>query len=277
MKNRMYVGDVDARKIQYIWEMKRVFADERKTKIEEMLKKNPSVATSELTELFQVSVETIRRDLEYLESHGRLKRVHGGAIAVGRLQNYTSLSGRVEEHRPEKRKLALAACSFIQEGDYIALDTGSTALELAAVLGERFRKLTVVTHSLETAKLLSEKENIRTVLAGGVYLPEEKCFCGYLTLDMIRQLHVSKCFIAPSAVSLDFGISDHMPELIAVQRAFLEVSDQVYVLADSSKFGTFAPMKICDLSPAFVYITDSELPDDVLETYTKAGFPVTRS
>ncbi|MCI9276170.1 MAG: DeoR/GlpR transcriptional regulator [Lachnospiraceae bacterium] len=254
-----------------------MFADERKIKIEEMLKRKPSVTTSELTELFQVSVETIRRDLEYLESQGRLRRVHGGAVAVGRLQNYTSLSGRVVEHRPEKREIALAACAYIQEGDYIALDTGSTALELAGVLGERFRELTVLTHSLETVKLLSERENIRTILAGGFYLPEEKCFCGHLTLDMIRQLHVSKCFIAPSAISLDFGIRDHMQELIAIQRAFLEISDQVYVLADSSKVGVCAPLKICEMSASYRYITDAGLPDEILETYVKAGFEVVRS
>lgn len=254
-----------------------MFADERKTKIEEMLKRRSSVTTSELTDFFQVSVETIRRDLEYLESQGRLRRVHGGAVAVGRMQNYTSLSGRVVEHRQEKRKIASAACDYIQEGDYVALDTGSTAIELAAMLGERFRELTVLTHSLETTKLLSEKENIHTILAGGFYLSEEKCFCGHLTLDMIRQLHMSKCFVAPSAVSLKFGISDHMQELIAVQRAFLDVSDQVFILADSSKFGVCAPLKICELSPAFRYITDSGLPDETMETYADAGFEIIRS
>ena len=87
-------------------------------------------------------------------------------------------------------------------------------------------------------KILEEKENIRVVLAGGFYLPAEKCFCGHLALDMVRQLHISKCFIAPSAISLNFGISDHMQELIAVQRAFLEIADQAYILADSSKFET---------------------------------------
>lgn len=254
-----------------------MFADERKTKIEEMLKRRSSVTTSELTDFFHVSVETIRRDLEYLESQGRLRRVHGGAVAVGRLQNYTSLSGRVVEHRSEKRKLALAACTYIKEGDYIALDTGSTAVELAALLGERFRELTVLTHSLEIMKLLSEKENIHVILAGGFYLPEEKCFRGHLTLDMIRQLHMSKCFVAPSAISLDFGISDHMQELIAVQRAFLEVSDQAYILADSSKFGVCAPLKICEMSSAFRFITDSGLPDEVWETYVNAGFHVIKS
>lgn len=90
-----------------------MFADERKTKIEDMLKRHASVTTSELTEAFGVSVETIRRDLEYMESQGLLKRVHGGAVAMRRLQSYTSLSGRRREHQPEKHSLALKACSYI--------------------------------------------------------------------------------------------------------------------------------------------------------------------
>lgn len=253
-----------------------MFADERKTKIADMLKRHPSVTTSELTELFQVSVETIRRDLEYMESQGQLKRVHGGAIAVGKLQNYTSLSGRYTEHVPEKHNLVQKACSYIREGDFIALDAGSTVYELAALLGERFRRLTVLTYSVEVMRILAEKENIRTILAGGFYLPEEKCFCGQLTLDMIRQLHVSKCFIAPAAISLNFGLSDHMQEMIAVQRAFLEISDQAYILADSSKYETCAPLKICDFNPKFLYITDSGLPDKILEAYEKASGEVVR-
>lgn len=253
-----------------------MFADERKTKIEDMLKRHASVTTSELTEAFGVSVETIRRDLEYMESQGLLKRVHGGAVTMRRLQSYTSLSGRRREHQPEKHSLALKACSYIKEGDFIALDAGSTAYELAALLGERFRALTVLTHSLEVMKILEEKENIRVVLAGGFYLPAEKCFCGHLALDMVRQLHISKCFIAPSAISLNFGISDHMQELIAVQRAFLEIADQAYILADSSKFETCAPMKISDFDPRFTCITDSGLPDQVWEAYKKASVDVVR-
>lgn len=253
-----------------------MFADERRAEIADRLNRKASVTTSELMELFQVSVETIRRDLESMEGQGLLKRVHGGAIAVGRQQNYTSLSGRAEEHRMEKRNLAAVACSYIREGEYIALDTGSTTLELAALLGDRFRELTVLTHSLEVVKILAERDNIRTILAGGFYLPEEKCFCGHLTLDMVRQIHVSKCFIAPAAISLNFGISDHMQELIAVQRAFLETADQVCILADSSKFETCAPIKVCKLDSRYLYITDSKLSDEMLEAYRRAGADVKR-
>lgn len=253
-----------------------MLADERKNKILEILERQPTVTTSELTVLFQVSLETIRRDLEYLERQGALRRVHGGAVSVGRLQRYTSLSRRAEEHRQEKKDLAQTACSFIREGDYIALDAGSTAFELALLLRERFRELTVLTHSLELVRILAEREGIRTVLAGGYFMAAEKCFCGYLTLDMIRQMHVNKCFIAPAAISLDFGISDHIQEMIAVQRAFSEIADQTYVLVDSSKFETCAPLKICGLDTRFRYITDAGLSDEMWELYQNASVQVVR-
>ncbi len=248
-----------------------MFADERRTHIEQMLKKHSAVTTSELTRLFQVSLETIRRDLEYLEDQGVLKRVHGGAISVAKQQKYTDFTKRTEWRQSEKRNLAMTACSFIQEGNEIALDAGSTTLELAALLCERFRELTVLTHSLEAVGIFSEQSRFRTILAGGFYLPQERCFYGHLTLDMIRQIHVSKCFIAPSAISLDFGVSDHIPELISVQRALLKSADQAYLLVDSSKFETFAPLKICDIDSRYVCITDSGLSDELLETYQKAS------
>lgn len=254
-----------------------MFADERKNKIIAMLESRSSITTSELTELFQVSLETIRRDLEYLEGQGSLKRVHGGAIALGQFKNYTSLVGRTLEHQPQKHHLALAACGYIQEGDFIALDAGTTTLELAALIRDRFQTVTVLTHSLEIVKVLSQKESIRTILAGGIYNPQEYCFGGQLTLDMIRQLHVSKCFIAPAAVSLGFGISDHLPDLIMVQRALLEISDRAYVLADSSKFESCAPMKICGLGPKLSLITDSGLSDEILKAYQNASVPVVRA
>lgn len=253
-----------------------MLADERKNKILELLDGRPAVTTSELTALFQVSLETIRRDLEYLEKEGALKRVHGGAVAARKLQSYASLSRRAKEHRPEKRDLAQAACSFIREGDYIALDAGSTTFELALLLRDRFRELTVLTHSLELVRILAEREGIRTILAGGFYTPAEKCFCGHLTLDMIRQLHVNKCFIAPAAISLDFGISDHMPEMIAVQRSFSDISDETYVLVDSSKFETCAPLKICGLNPHFRYITDAGLSDEIWGLYQDTSINIIR-
>ena len=253
-----------------------MFANERRIQITEMLNRRSSVTVNELTDTFRVSLETIRRDLEYLEKQGALKRVHGGAVTVHKMQNYTSLSFRVSEHREEKRKLALASLPFIQEEDRIALDTGSTSFELASLLCERFSRLTIVTNSLEVFQILSGKEGFQTILTGGFYMPGEKTFYGHLALDMIKQLHVSKFFLAPSAISLDFGISDHIHEMIAVQRALIAISDQIIVQADSSKFETCAALKVCDLNPCFLYFTDSGLPDEIAEAYRKAGLQITK-
>lgn len=254
-----------------------MFANERRIRITEMLERSNSVTVTELTDAFHVSLETIRRDLEYLENQGALKRVHGGAVTVRKMQRYTSLSSRVTEHREEKRKLAQASLPYIREGDRIALDTGSTSFELASLLCEHFHALTVLTNSLEVFRILSEKEGFQTILTGGFYLPGEKAFHGHLTLDMIRQLHVSKFFLAPSAISLDFGISEHIPEMIAVQRAIIGISDQIIVQADSSKFETRAALRVCDLNPLFLYLTDSGLSDEILEIYKKASLNVIKA
>lgn len=251
-----------------------MFADERRTKIADMISRNNSVSTSELTEIFQVSLETIRRDLESMEEQGVLKRVHGGAISVQKLQSYDNLSRRTISHQTEKRKLSLAACACISNRDYIALDVGTTAIELAKLIRERFQELTVLTNSLEIFEILSGNRGIHTILAGGFYLAEEKCFYGHPTIDMIHQFHVAKCFITPSGISLNFGISDHIHEMIDVQRNIMGISDEIYVLVDSSKFESCAPLKICDLNKAHTYLTDSGLSEEIYKIYHEVGIKI---
>lgn len=155
-----------------------MFANERRIKIAEMLERRSSVTVAELTDAFQVSLETIRRDLEYLERQGALKRVHGGAITVRKMQSYSSLSARVTEHREEKRRLALAAIPYIREGDCISLDTGSTSFELAALLCEHFHELTVVTNSLQVFRFFRERKGSRPFLREGSICRMRRLFTG---------------------------------------------------------------------------------------------------
>ena len=251
-----------------------MFANERRNKILELLNRRSSVTVTELTGLFQVSLETIRRDLEYLEQQGALKRVHGGALSMKRMQNYTGLSERLAEHQSEKRQIARAALSHIHEGDRIALDAGSTTSELAHLLCDSFHELTIVTASLTIFEILSEKPGFQVILTGGFYLPDEKAFYGHLALDTIRQLHVSAFFHAPSALSLNFGLSEHVKELAEVQRALIASADQVIVLADSSKFETCAALKVCDLSPRFLYLTDNGLREEMRDAWRKASLDI---
>lgn len=251
-----------------------MFADERRAKIIELLKVRQSLTVAELTKLFHVSIETIRRDMEYLEGIGSLRRVHGGAVSVKRMQNYIQLSERLSEHQKEKQVIAKTASAMIKEGDVIALDSGSTSLPLAQLLCERLDSLTVVTNSLEIFSVLSEKQSFNIILAGGYFYDRERAFYGHMTMDMIKQLHVSKYFLTPAAISIKFGLSDFVNEMISVQRTLIMQSSQIIVLADSSKFETEASYKICDLSSAYTYITDTGLPNEICRAYEEKGIHI---
>lgn len=244
-----------------------MFANERRLKITELLTISSSITVSELIQLFQVSIETIRRDLEYLERQGALKRVHGGAVSVQKMQNYTRLSERVSDHQAEKHELAELAAGYVEQGDIIAVDAGSTTPIFAHELTNMFSNLTVITNSLDIFHICSNKKGFEVILTGGYYHENERAFYGHLTLDMINQLHISKYFLSPSALSLSFGISDFIKEIIPVQRAFLLQSRQVFVLADSSKFETSAALRICKMEPSYIYVTDSALPQEIRQRY----------
>ena len=144
----------------------------------ELLKKNVAVTTVQVSHDLNVSVETIRRDFLALEEENRLLRVHGGAVLPSGGVERMPLTDRLEINREEKRILSDAACDFIKNGDIIAVDTGSTAVEFVEILSLRFKELTVITHSLDVFERLQNKSGFKNILVGGIYLPDEKAFCG---------------------------------------------------------------------------------------------------
>ncbi len=249
-----------------------MFAKERQEKICQMLCENGAVTTAHLVQVFDVSVETIRRDLLSIEQQGRLTRVHGGAVASGGMKPYYALPRRNQEFSKEKRELAQVAMAFIREGDYIGLDTGSTANVFAEVLKEQFENLTIVTHSMDLFEILTDQFPV--ILSGGRYLKEEKAFYGALALESFDHLRVQKAFIFPSAVSLRFGICDYQQDLFPMQKKLIEIADQVFVLADSSKFESRALLKIDDMRPEHYYVTDSLLTDELKNLYVENGMQI---
>jgi DeoR/GlpR family transcriptional regulator of sugar metabolism len=244
-----------------------LLANERQQKILTMLKTSGAVTTAELIDAFDVSIETVRRDLLQLERSGQLQRVHGGAVIPGNMRPYTDLPHRLEANQDAKAELCATAALLVEEDDIICIDSGSTAYFFAKVLADRFSRLTVITHSMDVFEILSQKEGFRIILAGGCYLPQEKAFHGSITLDTLRQLHVRKAFLCPSAISLKTGIWDYDRELTQVQKQILSICDQAVFLADSVKFETSALLKLCDTAPNHIYVTDSGLPQQYKQFY----------
>lgn len=251
-----------------------MLAKERQNLISNLLKTDGAVMVSDLVQRFDVSVETVRRDLLAMEKEGLLARVHGGAVNVSQMMPYHPLSYRNLEQNDQKSILARTAASLVQDGDYIAIGCGSTPVHFARALKEKRRRLTVVTYSLEIFEILRTAPDFRLILLGGQFVPEENSFFGQLTLDMLSSLHVQKAFVFPSAVSLEHGICGYEETLYPMQQKLLACCDRAYILADSSKFERTALFKVSDMRPEYIYVTDPELPGRLRELYRENGLTV---
>ncbi len=251
-----------------------MLANERRKIISEMLQKDGAVTTAALMRRFSVSIETIRRDLLCMEEERLLERVHGGAVLPGEMKAVLSLERRNEAFAAGKEALARTAASLVREGDTVGIDAGSTAVFFAEALKERFSRLTVVTHSIDVFNLLAHHRNFDVILCGGHFIKEENAFYGNLTLEMLDRLHVQKLFLFPTAVSLRYGICDFQEALMAVQKKLLSCGDKIYILADSSKFETRALLKLDDMRPEYVYVTDGGLSKELAGIYKENGMQI---
>jgi len=243
-----------------------ILSEERKQKILDDLNRRGKVKVVDLAEYFQVSSETIRRDLDVLESCGLLKRVYGGAVKrVFASAAEPSFQQRTNVRLREKRAIAAKAAEFVQDGEAIAIDVGTTMLELALQLKGK-KDLTIVTNAVPVATALTEllcsgELTGRVFLLGGNLNPRQQSMSGRFTESMLCQFHISKAFISAGGISLDFGVSDYDPDESFISRAMIDVADEVIVLADHSKIGVRALCKICDLESADIMVCDRELPD----------------
>jgi len=248
-----------------------MLSTQRQKEIEKILSEKGAVTVADLVEKFAVSVETVRRDLLAMEKKGLLTRVHGGAVSNAEMKPFRSLEMRNEENVEGKKQLAMKACEFIDEGDYIAIDEGSTAIFLAQEIKNRFKNLTVVTYSLDVFEILRKNVGINVILTGGFFNNCENAFYGNLVLEALEKIHVGKSFIFPTAVSLEFGIGDYHSDFYDVQKKFFKIADKKFILADSSKFEKKALLKVEDMHEEYVYITDNGLPESLEKLYKENG------
>lgn len=251
-----------------------MLAQERQSRILDMIQKNGAVTTAKLVTLWEVSLETVRRDLLTLEKNGKVLRVHGGAIAKAGMKSYPELQQRTKEFKAQKYALSLKAAAFVSEGDIIGIDAGSTANAFAEVLKEKFTQLTVVTHSKDVFNILCDHRDFSVILCGGHYMRKTNAFCGELTLNMLKGLHLQKTFITPSAVSIEYGICDYEKDLYPIQKQLIRSSDEVYILADSSKFEKTGFLQIDSMKEEYIYVTDALLSDEAVRLYQENNLQI---
>lgn len=237
-----------------------LFAEERKNRILQLLEENSKILVPELCDIFHVSSVTIRNDLRELEADGRLKRTHGGAIPVDKTSFEPSPSMKEVEHIEEKMKIAAFAAKFIEDGDTIALDTGSTTFELAKCLADKHH-LTVVTNDLQIAAYLdAQNDDTQVVLIGGNIRKGFHCTVGSIATSTLQDLNVDKAFMATNAFSLERGFTTPSVQQAEIKMCFLKIASETIMLTDSSKFGKISFIKFADLQAVDRLITDSGMP-----------------
>ena len=246
---------------------------ERRQRIVEVVETRRSVSVSELCEMMDVSDMTIRRDLKVLSNEGMLERVHGGALACdGSLRELPYLV-RATEHINHKVTIGRRAAELITEGSSIALDIGTTTLELAKAL-VWVPNLTVVTASLPVAEVLKNSLNIRLILTGGRLRFEEFSLVGEFAERTFHDFRVDRAFVGVGGIDLERGLTDYDQEDIKVKKELISNSEQVTVLADSSKFSRSFPKVFAIFTQVDTLVTDRDAPEEGLELLTSKGIEV---
>ena len=250
-----------------------LYEEERKLKIVEYVQGHSRASVQELSTIFEVSESTVRRDLKELEDAKLLKRTHGGAVCLEAVNFEPTFIEKEDKLRREKESIAKKTAEFIQDGDTILLDSGTTTLYLANELG-RFSRLTVVTNSLILAQKLQEMSGIEVVLTGGTLRLNTLALVGPIAERSLGMLRVDKGFIATNACDIKEGLTT--PNIIeaATKRKMIDISKQVFLLADHTKFGKVSFSKFANLSDIDTCVTDDGISRGVKEAMENRGINV---
>ena len=252
-----------------------MYAEERQQAIASLVITNGRASVAELAQAYDVTTETVRRDLAALDRAGVLRRVHGGAVPVRALRLVEPAVGERETTRADhKDAIAAAATEFFPlSGASVLLDAGTTTGRIAALLPAD-RELVVVTNSVPIAARLATMGSVSLQLLGGRVRGLTQAAVGEQALRVLDTLRVDIAFIGTNGISVRHGLSTPDSEEAAVKRAMVRSANYVVVAADSSKVGhedfvSFAPITSVD-----TLITDSEISDTDRRQFTEQGVEV---
>ncbi|HEY6977578.1 MAG TPA: DeoR/GlpR family DNA-binding transcription regulator [Chitinophagaceae bacterium] len=233
-----------------------MLANHRREKILELLKEDGSAKVFDLAKLFKVTEVTIRQDLEKLDKDGLVIREHGGAFLKDVPNQVKGFALAHQENLDKKELIAKKSLEFIESGDTIILDSGSTTTEIAKKL-KGMKNLTIITNALNIALMLGAEPGIEVIVTGGEFKPPTLSLTGQKAADFFKGLHVQKLFLATAGISLKAGLTYPSISDLVVKKAMIEAAEVRYLVADSTKIGKAAFASLGALSLIDYIITDS--------------------
>jgi DeoR family glycerol-3-phosphate regulon repressor len=239
----------------------------RQSDIIALLRESGRVTVEELAAQFDVSPQTIRRDLNEMSEARVITRVHGGAIIASTVENL-AYDARKLVAQPHKRLIGEAAARLIADHSSLFINIGTTTEEVARALATR-SGLLVITNNLNVATELYRNRSIDVIITGGSVRPTDGGIVGATTVDLIRQFRVDTAVIGISAIDEDGVLLDYDIREVHVSRAIIENARRVILVTDSSKFSRSAPARLATLADIDILVTD-HLPSPAIAALCRA-------
>jgi len=250
-----------------------VYAEERQSRIIELVRAVGRVEVTGLAAELDVTPETVRRDLTTLERRGLLRRVHGGAIPIERLGFEPGIDARRTVMTAEKERIAKAALELVPEEGSILLDAGTTTARLADALPAD-RELTVITNALDIVVNLARRPNLTVLALGGRVRGRTLAAVDVWALDALRDTFIDVAFMATNGISVERGLTTPDPTEAAVKRAMIAASRRAILLADHTKVGNDHLIRFADLGDIDTFVTDEGLHAELAGDLEAAGLRV---
>jgi len=253
-----------------------MFAEQRRLKILELIQEEGSARVRDLARIFSVTEPTIRQDLDKLESEGFIAKEHGGAFLKSVPTQVKSFALQHLENMDRKTAIAQAAAALVEDGESLILDSGSTVSELAKCLAEK-RDLTVVTNALNIALLLGAVRGNDVLVTGGEFKPPTLSLTGEKAASFFQHIHASKLFLATGGISPSGDLTYPGLNDIPVKRAMIDSASEVYLLADSTKFGKTSLAILGGIELVDCVVTDSDITEENERFCVERGIKVIKA
>ncbi len=233
-----------------------MLAIERRNTILARLQSEGKVIVAELSQEFGVTEETIRRDLEKLDSEGLAKKTYGGAVLNQSLNTDVPFNVRKRSNVELKQRIAEKIAALIQDGDFLMLDASSTAIHVAKSIKNR-KNITLITNSVEILLELSDKEGWNVLSTGGVLKQGSLSLVGSSAERMIRGYHVALSVCSSKGIDLAMGVTESNEKDSEIKRAIFAATNHKVLAIDSTKFDRISFVRVCDLNEVDTIVTDT--------------------
>lgn len=243
------------------------YVDNRRKRILEIMEENPQVRVDQLAELLDVSLITVRRDLQHLEDQKQLVRVYGGAVSVkGR-------ESKEDELQMYRRLIARFAAKMVADNDIIFINTSTNALQMLEYIDSR-TNVTVITNNGK-AIISDYSSGVNVILTGGELRHPKEAMVGDFAIRNLHNIYVKKAFMGCSGISADNGMTTELFNEVSINELMIDhATQEVYLLADHTKIGTNSSFVSCPIEKIHVLITDELAPEEALEEIREKGVTV---